>query len=69
VAQTGRGHPGRPAQREGGTPPAGQCPDATDLLFTITSFETFDVLAGAGKTPEALVPLVQHLARAVVALC
>jgi AcrR family transcriptional regulator len=47
-----------------GSPPAELQPDVTDLLFTVTSFETFDALAGAGKTPEAVVPLVQQLARA-----
>jgi AcrR family transcriptional regulator len=51
-----------------GTPPAELQPDVIDVLFTVTSFETFDALAGADKTPEAVVPLVQHLARAAVAL-
>ena len=51
-----------------GSPPAGVHPDAIDLLFTVTSFETFDALAGDDKTPEAVVPLVQHLARAAVSL-
>jgi AcrR family transcriptional regulator len=53
---------------EAGPAPAGQCPDAADLLFAITSFEAFDVLAGDGKTPEDVVPLLQHLARAAVTL-
>ena len=39
-----------------------------DVLFTLTSFETFDSLAGPGKTPEAVVPLLQHLARAALGL-
>lgn len=51
-----------------GSPPAGVHPDAIDLLFTVTSFETFDALAGDDKTTEAVVPLVQHLARAAVSL-
>jgi hypothetical protein len=38
------------------------------MLFTVTSFESFDTLAGPGETPEAVVPLVRHLARAAVAL-
>lgn len=51
-----------------GTPPAARQPDAIGLLFTITSFETFDTLAGPDGTPEAVVPLVQHLARAALTL-
>jgi AcrR family transcriptional regulator len=51
---------------EHGVPPAEASPDMIDVLFTLTSFETFDILAGSGKTPEAVVPLVQHLARAVL---
>jgi AcrR family transcriptional regulator len=49
-----------------GCPPAELQPDVIDMLFTLTSFDTFDTLAGAAKTPEAVVPLVQHLARAAV---
>lgn len=51
-----------------GTPPAARQPDAIGLLFAVTSFETFDTLAGPGKTPEAVVPLIQHLARAALTL-
>src|SRR5215469_1620556 len=51
---------------ERGVPPAEAAPDVIDVLFTLTSFETFDTLAGSGKSPEAVVPLVQHLARAAV---
>ena len=51
-----------------GSPPAELQPDVIDMLFTLTSFDTFDTLAGAAKTPEAVVPLVQHLARAAVTL-
>lgn len=53
---------------ERGVPPAEAMPDVIDVLFTLTSFETFDTLAGPGKSPEAVVPLVQHLARAAVGL-
>lgn len=45
-----------------GLPPA----ERTDLLFAVTSFETFDTLAGDDKAPEDVVPLVQSLARAVI---
>jgi AcrR family transcriptional regulator len=48
--------------------PAEVAPEVIDVLFTLTSFETFDSLAGPGKTPEAVVPLVQHLARAALGL-
>ena len=51
-----------------GSPPAELQPAVIDMLFTLTSFDTFDTLAGAAKTPEAVVPLVQHLARAAVTL-
>jgi AcrR family transcriptional regulator len=40
--------------------------DAIDLLSTITSFETFDTLAGATRAPEEVTPQVQRLARAVL---
>jgi AcrR family transcriptional regulator len=51
-----------------GTPTAEQAPDVIDLVFTVTSFEAFDVLAGADKTPAAVVPLAQQLARAALTL-
>jgi AcrR family transcriptional regulator len=51
-----------------GIPPADLQGDVIDLLFAVTSFETFDVLAGEDKTPEAVVPLVRHLARAALSL-
>jgi AcrR family transcriptional regulator len=54
--------------QERGIPPAGAAPDVIDVLFTLTSFATFDTLAGSGKTPAAVVPLVRHLARAAVGL-
>jgi AcrR family transcriptional regulator len=53
---------------EFGTPPAARQPDAINLLFTITSFENFDTLAGPDKTPETVIPLIQHLARAALTL-
>jgi AcrR family transcriptional regulator len=50
-----------------GTPVAEAHPEAIGVLFTVTSFETFDTLAGADATPESVIPLVQHLARADLA--
>lgn len=40
--------------------------DVVDLLHTITSFETFDTLAGEKRDIEQVTPLIQTLARAVV---
>jgi AcrR family transcriptional regulator len=46
-----------------GRPPPDMRDEATSLLFTITSFETFDTLAGPDRTPEDAAPLILHLAR------
>ena len=51
-----------------GGPPGELAPQIIGMLFTLTSFETFDTLAGQDQTPAAVVPLVQHLARAAVTL-
>ncbi|HEY7294832.1 MAG TPA: TetR/AcrR family transcriptional regulator [Dehalococcoidia bacterium] len=45
-----------------GRPPAAAVDDAVDLLHTLTSFETFDTLAGTAREFGAVVPLVQRLA-------
>jgi AcrR family transcriptional regulator len=37
-----------------------------DVLHTLTSFETFDNLAGNKRSPEDVVPLVRRLIRAVL---
>lgn len=37
-----------------------------DALHTLTSFETFDILAGEARSPEDVTPLVQKLARAAL---
>jgi AcrR family transcriptional regulator len=42
--------------------------EAVDLLHTLTSFETFDTLAGTARSPEEVIPLVQRLARAALDL-
>jgi len=57
----------RLAERHG-QPPAATIDEAVDLLHTLTSFETFDSLAGAARTPEAMIPVVQRLARAALRL-
>jgi AcrR family transcriptional regulator len=41
--------------------------EAVDLLFALSSFENFDVLAGPDRTPEEVAPLVKRAASAIVA--
>jgi hypothetical protein len=54
----------RMAERYGGPAPVA-LDEAIDLLFTLTSFETFDTLAGPTRAPEEVTPVVQRIARAV----
>jgi AcrR family transcriptional regulator len=42
--------------------------DAIDLLFTLTSFDSFDTLAGTERTPEQVTPLVMDVARKVLGI-
>jgi len=42
--------------------------DSIDALFTLTSFQTFDTLAGDIRTPEQVTPAVLRLARAALGL-
>jgi AcrR family transcriptional regulator len=51
---------------EYGRPPPEQVEATISLLFTITSFETFDTLAGPTQTPEEVAPLITGLARAAI---
>jgi AcrR family transcriptional regulator len=46
--------------------PASSLDDLRDLLFTLTSFETFDTLAGPDRSPEDVAPVVTRLARAAL---
>jgi AcrR family transcriptional regulator len=55
-----RAAPGRPAR--------GSVEQAVDVLHTLTSFETFDALAGPSRSPEDVVPVVCRLARAALGL-
>ena len=41
--------------------------ETVDLLFALTSFENFDLLAGKARTPEEVGPLVKRAAAAIVA--
>jgi len=49
--------------------PKGRAPvaDTVDLLYALTSFENFDLLAGSDRTPDAVAPLVKRAAAAIVA--
>lgn len=51
-----------------GGPPAELAAQITGMLFTLTSFETFDTLAGPDQSMATVVPLIQHLAHAAVSL-
>lgn len=42
--------------------------EIVDVLFTLTSFETFDTLAGSTHSPEEVAPLVFRLAHAALTL-
>ena len=53
---------GRLAERYGRPLPA-DLDQARDLLFTLTSFETFDSLAGADRAPVDVIPVIVRLAR------
>jgi AcrR family transcriptional regulator len=48
---------------EHGSRPDRDFENAVDVLFTLTSFETFDSLSSEGRTFEDVVALVQDLAR------
>jgi AcrR family transcriptional regulator len=48
---------------ERGRPAASSLEEAVDILHTLTSFETFDALAGTTRGPEEVVPLMHRLAR------
>jgi AcrR family transcriptional regulator len=41
--------------------------ETVDLLFALTSFENFDLLAGPDRTPDEVGPLVKRAAAAIVA--
>jgi len=51
-----------------GKPAAREQDEIVDVLFTLTSFQTFDMLAGPGRTPATAAPLVLRAARAVLGL-
>jgi len=51
-----------------GRPAAGAQDEIIDLLFTLTSFQTYDLLAGPKRTPAQVAPMVVRAARAVLGL-
>jgi AcrR family transcriptional regulator len=51
---------------ERGLPKSASVEDVVDVLFAITSFETYDVLLRGKRRPEDVARLVQRLALAVV---
>jgi len=51
-----------------GSPALESFHEAVAIIQTLTSFETFDCLAGAKSSPRAVVPVVQRLARAALGL-
>lgn len=53
---------GRLAESHG--PAAGSLSEAVDMLHALTSFETFDALAGHGRNPEQVATLLIRLAHA-----
>ena len=57
----------RLAERNG-HPDAEQIEPAVDILYTLTSFETFDALAGPTNTVESVTPVAQGLVRAAIGL-
>jgi hypothetical protein len=50
------------------TPSPDSFDETVDLLHTLTSFATFDSLAGRTRTPEEVIPAVQRLARLALGL-
>jgi AcrR family transcriptional regulator len=51
-----------------GKPSAETRGEALDILYTLTSFETFDTLAGSARAIKEVTPVVQRLARAALGL-
>src|SRR5438034_816285 len=40
--------------------------DLANLLFVLSSFESFDMLAGSDRTPDEVVPMVKQAAAAIL---
>ena len=42
--------------------------EAIDVIYLLLSFDTFNELAGEGRTPEDVVPTMSRLVRAVLGI-
>jgi AcrR family transcriptional regulator len=51
-----------------GRPTAGTFDEAVNVLYTLISFECFDILAGPSRSIEEVVPVVQRLAQVALGL-
>jgi hypothetical protein len=49
--------------KQTGRPPLREMEDAADLLYMLTSFTTYDTLAGPGRSREQVTALIQRLVR------
>jgi AcrR family transcriptional regulator len=56
----------RRISEQSGRPAAGSLEETVDVLHVLTSFQTYDQLAGAKRGPEEVTPIVQRLARQVL---
>jgi AcrR family transcriptional regulator len=54
-------------ERSGGKLPFQSVDDAVNLVWTLTSFETFDALAGSKKKPSDVAPLIRGAIVAILA--
>jgi AcrR family transcriptional regulator len=52
--------------KQTGRPKAKEMEDAADLLYTLTSFSTYDTLAGPKRSREQVTALIQRLVRQVL---
>ena len=57
-----------PIAEKYGRPPPEMVDEAVDILFTLTSFETYDRLAEPARGPEEVEGILNRLARAVIGL-
>ncbi len=51
-----------------GRPTAGTFDEAVNVLYTLNSFECFDILAGPSRSIEEVVPMVQRLAHVALSM-
>jgi len=51
-----------------GRPAPEKLDEAVDVAYTLTSFETFDMLAGPSRSPEDVAPVVRRIVWAALGL-